>query len=718
MKAIKNEIEAVLSYTANNRFDNETKLKLLQYATDAPETINIPKASYSKLKMKHYKKDIVHQPILSAFILRIVGAHTKALSNFSVRSFDSKITNFKNFKKENEVRKLALEILNAQDPKLEEQLYKELEIEVNKEISTEPEKFATSLLNQIILYLDNKNEYAKMRFLLESLGEAFTTVDVLENSISPRICLPWNVYYLPGEDQFNIGTAPKVVENLYWPILSLFDKFNLKRTHAAKLKKLLKGKSTEGGGDYTSATYSFNQALPKGGDQVDIILENFKSGELHGLGNDFDHDSENELIKVQKYTKKFLRPRYKLFRTTVNIQEDNYQIVSTQYKAKPGEKLVPFDQTIWKVYYYVPKIDAIIFEKELHTPHRNSEQNVHINSYYAGYVMTVNYITPYSFVNTLLSLVDLRSLLYSNISQLISDNLGYIISLQYKAIPKKLSYAEWLSSLVYTKVVQVDSTQRLSSGAISGVLGDYVKQPIDIMSLDTSGNIRNLFEQLRYIEEAILTAKGTTREAQGDIGQNSRVSNVRTSLAQTNNVQAPTNKIAFLTLSGFYQYCIDIMQIINKDRDTNVQSLLNDKSMDTSTIAKNTFSNELLRVYTNTSIEELLALEEAKDSASAAVHQGRLDYTTYTKIIRSKSIAEVTELMEVAQQKTAKSQQEQLKAQQEAEAKSKQDEHNRELEKLKAKGEIDRHLKIIENQGDLAVAKLKVAATKSPESNL
>jgi len=701
MSEVVNVIKTIESTSAPQRFTIEEKKLLLDWAADTPKAVEIPASTYSKLKVATVKKDATHYPIIGTFLERFAGSIAKSLGGFTIKSTSQEFMDFKKLRKQSALLALTQKVLESQSEDEFNAYIGEVELELNKEDNLDEEVFASKLVGGIKTKLENSTELDRGRYNLRALGEYFTTVDILPDSLNPRICDPMHVTYLAGEDKFNIGTSDGILEDLQWSVSTVLDRFNVTKTVADKLIKIQDSPLNKEG------TRSNSSDIPA------IIEEGYKFKLMY---DDDGGNTSNEfvqydnLIHIQKVTWKAKRKRKKVFESVVNIQEDNFTIESYHYSEKDHEKVEIIYESVWKLAYYVPDINTVLYEKEIHIPSRKQNKADNRNSMYSGYVQTLDFNTPYSWINSILPYVKQRNAIYSNIDRHIADNLGLILAIEPKIIPDKINYKQWLSSLVNNKIVHFDSTQQIGKSSLGGVVGSVVKDPIRSVNLDNSSLLMANFQALREIENSIVRAAGTNHEAAGEVQQNARVGNVQHQVQQAAHVRFNTVKILHLGTVQLYKNTIDVLQFINSTQKLSIKAMLNNlQSVKELHIPKGSFTAAELTVEFSITLEDLMALEAAKEKLAELAHQKVVTAREYFSAINSHSIAEILALMEESEQRANESAQQQQQAQQEAAVIVKQTDQEHELNLIREQGKVNIELEKQKIQGQLALKQMELA---------
>ncbi len=698
-KEIKKIINRIEANSSKFRLPVQEKLDLLDWASDSPKNVKIPESTYAKLNIKSTKAKVKHYPILSTILERYVGTTSKALSKFSVLSFNEEKMNFKNTEKDSKLDELIQKLLDTKDEKLYEFFLEEINTLVNKEFNLDEEIFASNVLQQASRYMDTNFELDKGRYWVKTLGEYFMTVDILPDSLLPRMCNPLHVLFEDSENPFDISTSDGIVEHLFWSLQTVVDRFNLDKKVVDKLKKDQGTSFT----DVKSQTDRSPSAVT-----YEVAVDTLDG--IHLVGS----TGSNNLIDITKTTYKFLRERKKVFESVVDIEEKKFKLKSKDYKEKPHEKVEIIYETVWKVFYFVESIEELLFEKEIHLSNRKLNKSDNRNSLYSGYVKTLNYKTPFSEIKNILPFVLERDALYNQLDKLIADNLGVILALEPKTIPKGIKYNDWLRSLVNNGIVHFDSTQRIGKGAISQLIGETVKSPIYPVNLDTSANARAAFDLISRIEDNIFSVQGASRESTGDIQQNARVENVKMAAQQSSHVQFSTNKLVYLAQGQMYQNIVDVMQVMNTRQSLNTLALLNNQA-DTPNlnIPEGLLTDAQLSVEISPSLEELIKIQDAKDKAADMSHQKAISASEYYQILDSSSLHEILDIFEKSEQRQLEQQQQQQQAQQEQiqqlEAQKAQ------LEDAKAQKEHEREMELqrLKNEGKIEDTRVR-AANKIP----
>jgi len=669
-----------------------------------PTDIIVPETSYAKLKLNHLKKDVKHQPIVTQFLKRTIGAHSNALQQFVVKETDLSVIKARKSKKARQIEAVMKRIVTEQLPE-DDPAYKELEDLTSNTEQLANERKASKILGVFTELLREQNSYEKPLYHVETYGEIMLTVDRYKHSIATRVCDPINTYFIPGEDVNNISQATRVLEDMSVSIFSIFDRFDLTTEASNALYKLIKDSSPKGTDNGSSHVFHSVNNVPITGGESLVTLFTIVEGQSSGIQN-FDPVSMRVLL--QKFTNKSLRKRKKVFSSVIDISEDNYRIESEFYEPLPNEKASTIYDTIWTVYYYLPCIDTIIQETEVFNQRRKAARADNYNNGYAGFIQTITGEFAHSWLESIEPLIHIRNGAFASIAQLISDNLGSVMQLEFKAIASDLNYDEFIASILHNKIATLDSTQLADSKTLQEFIGRTFQNPLTKVDLDNSGNVARLFDIVKRIEETILTGKGESAEAMGNIGQHASVSNVEYAAQQGANTQAPSIKLYYLAFAQLYQIIINTLQAMNKESDLNSAEVAqNSMNTDIIEVSKGELDGDLV-VSISTSLDELALLHDSKRQAGEALHQKVIDMNAYFEIRRSTSSAEIAKILETAQKKAseaaAANQQAALKAQKEA----KDEERAHDLAKLDK--ELANKLEVENIQKEAKIESARIAA--------
>jgi len=600
--------------------------------------------------------------------------------------------------------------------------YAMLEKTVKDEPQLEHEIKASQILNVVIELLREQHQFEPAMYGLETLGEIYATVDIFPDSIRARSCVPTNVYFLAGDNKLDISTSPGIVEDIQWSIYSLFDNFRLSTSAAKKLRDLIKDveKVSTGSGNAAENTSTpvyrtINPYMLNSEASIDKIffMDYNRSAEMQ------DFDPMSLQILVQKVTTKRLRKRFKVFSTIVDIDENNYRIESSKYIPLPHEKAITEYETYINVAYYVPAIDEEVYSFELHNELRTGNKGENAVNLYSGFIHTVNGLSAHSGVKAIRPLVHAHSAVYHNILQLIVDNLGNLLVIEEAAIPEE-GYEKMLRSIVYNKIITVNSAAPIvDEDGVKRMLAEISRRPVEVINMDNSSNILALFRTAYELEQAIITGKGTSQEAMGNIQQNARVGNVDYAAQQGVFAQADSLRLYYNTFGALYQNTLDIIRKKNEQEPIDTGPLLGNKIQGARVlVGKNELAGSL-RVNITTAFDTLRILDELHQRAADALHQGRTTLSEYVKIRTSRSIQEITEKLTKSAEAEQAAAQQQMQQQQEAAQQAAQEVKAFEIEKIKAelaskeaiaKDENLTRLQIAadKNKTDLAIAKLNL----------
>jgi len=716
---IQNLISMVEGYTPSFRFSLKRKRELLRLAADKPlaADIKVPVASYARLAIEHSPAPVKHFPIVSQLIERSVGQNSNALDQFAITAMSKSAVMAK---KEIVLKKIAaatdqyLASLKTQDKEAVQAADAELEKIKTFEPQLHIEKISAEALRKYIHLLRSTFQFDTAWYYLEAVGEIIGTVTVYEDAMPASLANPLNVFYLPGETPTLVEDSPLVLENLYLDLYTIIDRFDL---DGKTVKDLMKADTELRKGGTLQNNLGPIQSKPS---KLEDVMGNIRmrisvNTTLDTEGEDYS--STTKLYKVQKLLVKHLKEKKKVYRTVIDTTQDSYTIESARYEPTEGEVVKPTYITSWTILYYVPFLEEIIFQREISNTNREAGKSDFKNPLYYGFVKTIDQLRPFSWLDSLESIIHTRNLALSKAEQLIADNLGPVFNLEYNARPSNMSLHEWLKSLYYSKIAFKDSTKIVQIGTNETVpIGNIIKETAHILSFDTSQNVMNMFNIVQSIDALLYTGKGLNDDARGGIGQNTRIETARYNVAQSQAVNTPTVKLFYLGIAGLYQKIVDLLRLLNVTQSLWINQLVgNFTASEELKLEIGSLSASALGVVISTNPEDISILNNLKQGAGMALQQKSISYSQYVAATVSRSAAEIADILQQAEALLQENQQKMQVAQQENLAKAEADkiEQAKEARRdelaadmAKALKEEERAIKVatIQKESDIAVA--------------
>jgi len=701
IKELIGQIESSPSY----RFDSKERRLLADLATDQVKKgdIQILDSLYKKLKIPLDDDNIAHMPIVVPLLERTVGAISSAVDQITAAAVDVDSQLIKL-----EMKKSKLEELTEQfetDKITEEQLEEALQDIANSEPLLHDERMASTIIKDLRDKLEDRREFDKALYSLLIYGE-IAVVTELYLTNKTRTVNTNNLWFIPnGTDPMNIGAASYVMERIWMPVDELIQN---PRT-PFKIKKLLKDKYKTGlsGGVVMKGVDSEGNIIsPSTSVLVDILWkeQSKDTGELETVMSNNEANVEVTILYYPEYkkVKKVYTKKDSLL--DEDIDDKDYRLEHKTYTPKSYEKVEEDFIKVPKICYLIEDIDEVILDKELPLAYEEGKYPVTFPSIYSGYIKTISGTKPYSWLHTSKDTIFLRDLIIHNIFHLIRDNAGIITVYEMLGKPSGITFSDWLYQMINHKMLSVDSTKPVASDMGNVPIGNYTKNPVTPLQLDNSANVARLFNMLPILDNLIYTSRGLSSEVMGDIQQNQRASNVRYSVQNTAYIDTPTIDLFYRTFSDAFNSLIKRIELISR-YDKLYSEMRESENVE---IVNKFRKSSILMVRVTNSYADLLNLQKSKEDAAAAVHQGRLSYKSYIKILDSVSVKEIHNIMEEEEEKASKAQQRQFELQAKMEEQKDLREHNQQKE-----------IHAMDSETKLQIAKLnasRIASTRSEQT--
>lgn len=272
---------------------------------------------------------------------------------------------------------------------------------------------------------------------------------------------------------------------------------------------------------------------------------------------------------------------------------------------------------------------------------------------------------------------------------LMASDKGKMMLMNISAVPTSsgIDVKQWQYFLEANKIAFYDPSEE---GFKGDPLAGNIAKDID-MSL--ASDINNYIKLAEYIEKRAGDVIGVSKAMEGDIANSSAVSNTQQSLTQSSYIIKPYFELHNIVKGNVLQTLIETCKVAyTMNKPKKLSYVLDDLSIRMLNIDQDLLDNNTYGIFVSNSAKAFEAKKAVEQLAHAALQNQKADLSDIMKIIRSESIQEAEELLEVAEQRKT------LEAQQ-------ADKQRMEAEQENAKREREHEDHLFDRQEDLAVLK-------------
>lgn len=259
------------------------------------------------------------------------------------------------------------------------------------------------------------------------------------------------------------------------------------------------------------------------------------------------------------------------------------------------------------------------------------------------------------------------------IELLMASDKGKMLAMNIKTIPKSagIDISKFLYFMEANKIAFINPDEEGKRG--TGDVTNMVKE----VDMSLASDIFKYIQMAEFIERKCGQAVGITPQMEAQIGANEAVSNTRQNIQMASHIIQPYFELHNNVKGTVLQALIDKAKVAYADgKKRKISYVLDDMSVMMFNIDPDMLDNSTFGIFVTNSSKADDAKQAVIQLAQAALQNQQADLADIIRIIRSESINEAVEDLEVAQARKAveaqAGEQAKIKAQQEAEAKAEQ----------------------------------------------
>lgn len=299
------------------------------------------------------------------------------------------------------------------------------------------------------------------------------------------------------------------------------------------------------------------------------------------------------------------------------------------------------------------------------------------------------------------------NILMYRIELLTSSDKGKQLLLNMNLVPRKsgISLEKWMHYFEASKIGWMDPNEEGNKGNTD--ISTAAKE----IDMSLASDIQKYIQLAEYIERRCGESVGITKTVEGQIGANDAVSNTQQNIVQSANILEPYFELHNNVKRNVLQALIEVAKVGYAEfQPPYLSYVLDDMSMQMLSMDYDLLENSTYGVFVSNSMKSYEALQMVQQLSHAALQNQKIELSDVIKIMRSESIQEAEELLQVAEtdriEREQQTQQAQMQSTEDIAEKARAwerekmgIEHANNMEEISLKGEIDMQKQTILSMG-------------------
>lgn len=299
------------------------------------------------------------------------------------------------------------------------------------------------------------------------------------------------------------------------------------------------------------------------------------------------------------------------------------------------------------------------------------------------------------------------NILMYRIELLTASDKGKQLLLNMNLVPRKsgITLEKWMHYFESSKIGWMDPNEEGNKGNTD--ISTAAKE----IDMSLASDIQKYIQLAEYIEKRCGESVGITKAIEGQIGANDAVANTQQSIVQSANILEPYFELHNNIKKNVLQALVEVAKVAYSEFQPRYLSyVLDDMSMQMLSMDYDLLENSTYGLFVSNSMKSHEALQMVQQLSHAALQNQKIELSDVIKIMRSESIQEAEELLEVAEndriEREQATQSQQIQSQEEQAEKARawerekmQIEHSNTMEEISLKGEIDMQKQTILSMG-------------------
>lgn len=257
------------------------------------------------------------------------------------------------------------------------------------------------------------------------------------------------------------------------------------------------------------------------------------------------------------------------------------------------------------------------------------------------------------------------NILMYRIELLIASDEGQSLLLNSSLIPKSagLDIEKWMYYFKVNKLGLLDPTQEGNKG------NPDMSQAAKVIDMSLISDIQKYIQLAEYTEQRCGESVGITKTVEGQIGSEEAVRNTQQALVQSANILEPYFELHNTIKRNVLQALIECAKVTYSEfRPESLSYILDDMSLQMLVIDYDLLENSTYGLFVSNSMKTAEALQKVEQLSHAAMQNQKIELSDVIKVMRSESIQEAEELLQIAETERMEREQQQAQSQQEAAA--------------------------------------------------
>jgi flagellar motor protein MotB len=255
---------------------------------------------------------------------------------------------------------------------------------------------------------------------------------------------------------------------------------------------------------------------------------------------------------------------------------------------------------------------------------------------------------PTSLMDRMKSYQYFYNIIFYRLELLIASDEGKKVVMNMNAIPKSLGI-DINKMLYFMKTSNIMFVNPAEEGNRTG--GD-VTNLVKEIDLSIAAKLNEYIQLLEYLNNQCGNSVGINKQLEGSIGASEAVTNTRQNIVQASHIVQPYFELHNIVKGNVLQALLEVAKVAySQNPEMKIPYVLDDMSYQLLDINHDLLDNSTYGIFVGNSSKAYDAKELVQNLAQAALQNQRADLSDVIKVVRSESIQEAEELLEVSEQR-------------------------------------------------------------------
>lgn len=384
------------------------------------------------------------------------------------------------------------------------------------------------------------------------------------------------------------------------------------------------------------------------------------------------------------------------------IVDESYQL-----NREAGDISIQEEWIVAKFETYKIGKDKYAFMREVPGQHRDLENLYDCKLSYIGAAFDDLNSQVTSLVDRMKYYQYFYNILMYRIELLTASDKGKQLLLNMNLVPRKsgITLEKWMHYFESAKIGWMDPNEEGNKGNTD------ITTAAKEIDMSLASDIQKYIQLAEYVERRCGESVGITKAIEGQIGGNEAVANTQQAIVQSANILEPYFELHNNVKRNALQALIEVAKVAYSEFQPRYLSyVLDDMSRQMLSLDYDLLENSEYGIFVSNSMKSHEALQMVQQLSHAALQNQKIELSDVIKIMRSESIQEAEELLQVAEndriEREQQSQNAQIQSQEEIAEKARAwerekmgIEHSNTMEEISLKGEIDMQKQTILSMG-------------------